>query len=177
MMYIFFFFFLFFFCMFLFFFFFFFFFFFSSRRRHTRCSRDWSSDVCSSDLRNRSSGTLAPGMMSGNGSATRRHALAAPTRRLSSAPANPIRTGFQSDGQRCATCWRVDTDPRLCLSERNQPGRSLPPGASAPWRSKLRSASWEVVSDDSFRSSIRQRLSSPPIPAHFTCRLRSTVPL
>src|SRR3989442_16043135 len=27
------------------------FFFFSSRRRHTRCGRDWSSDVCSSDLR------------------------------------------------------------------------------------------------------------------------------
>src|SRR6266498_4861065 len=25
-------------------------FFFSSRRRHTRCGRDWSSDVCSSDL-------------------------------------------------------------------------------------------------------------------------------
>src|SRR2546429_420682 len=24
-------------------------FFFTSRRRHTRCSRDWSSDVCSSD--------------------------------------------------------------------------------------------------------------------------------
>src|SRR2546422_719077 len=30
-----------------------FFFFFSSRRRHTRCSRDWSSDVCSSDLQAR----------------------------------------------------------------------------------------------------------------------------
>src|SRR5690606_6067821 len=29
---------------------FFLFFFFSSRRRHTRFSRDWSSDVCSSDL-------------------------------------------------------------------------------------------------------------------------------
>src|SRR5690606_39949739 len=29
---------------------FFVFFFFSSRRRHTRFSRDWSSDVCSSDL-------------------------------------------------------------------------------------------------------------------------------
>src|SRR5438067_9893029 len=29
----------------------FFFFFFSSRRRHTRSKRDWSSDVCSSDLR------------------------------------------------------------------------------------------------------------------------------
>src|SRR5690242_21030260 len=31
--------------------FFFFFFFFSSRRRHTRLTCDWSSDVCSSDLR------------------------------------------------------------------------------------------------------------------------------
>src|SRR5690606_39812380 len=32
-------------------------FFFSSRRRHTRFSRDWSSDVCSSDL---SSSTYRP---------------------------------------------------------------------------------------------------------------------
>src|SRR5438067_11267112 len=32
-------------------------FFFSSRRRHTRSKRDWSSDVCSSDL-SQSSGTL-----------------------------------------------------------------------------------------------------------------------
>src|SRR5256885_11355815 len=30
-----------------------FFFFFSSRRRHTRLQGDWSSDVCSSDLCNR----------------------------------------------------------------------------------------------------------------------------
>src|SRR5207302_7912011 len=30
-------------------------FFFSSRRRHTRFSRDWSSDVCSSDLLSSSS--------------------------------------------------------------------------------------------------------------------------
>src|SRR6266498_2311055 len=29
------------------------FFVFSSRRRHTSCGRDWSSDVCSSDLGNR----------------------------------------------------------------------------------------------------------------------------
>src|SRR5699024_12093305 len=28
-------------------------FFFSSRRRHTRSKRDWSSDVCSSDLKSR----------------------------------------------------------------------------------------------------------------------------
>src|SRR5690606_40652311 len=32
-------------------------FFFSSRRRHTRFSRDWSSDVCSSDL---AGGAAAP---------------------------------------------------------------------------------------------------------------------
>src|SRR2546421_4987776 len=32
----------------------FFCFFFSSRRRHTRSDRDWSSDVCSSDLLDRS---------------------------------------------------------------------------------------------------------------------------
>src|SRR5437868_15372764 len=37
-------------CFFLFICLFFFFFFFSSRRRHTRSKRDWSSDVCSSDL-------------------------------------------------------------------------------------------------------------------------------
>src|SRR5215510_12225386 len=42
------------------------FFFFSSRRRHTRWPRDWSSDVCSSDLvdnprRMRKGGIPAPG--------------------------------------------------------------------------------------------------------------------
>src|SRR5690606_38094002 len=31
---------------------------FSSRRRHTRFSRDWSSDVCSSDLHGRAAGCL-----------------------------------------------------------------------------------------------------------------------
>src|SRR2546422_926423 len=39
-----------------------FFFFFSSRRRHTRCSRDWSSDVCSSDLTNIVGRTIALGL-------------------------------------------------------------------------------------------------------------------
>src|SRR5947199_3320502 len=34
------------------------FFFFSSRRRHTRCLSDWSSDVCSSDLDNRTRGRV-----------------------------------------------------------------------------------------------------------------------
>src|SRR2546430_3743248 len=35
-------------------------FFFSSRRRHTRFDCDWSSDVCSSDLRGRFQETSAP---------------------------------------------------------------------------------------------------------------------
>src|SRR5690606_41438028 len=37
------------------------FFFFSSRRRHTRFSRDWSSDVCSSHLTDRLTGLLNRG--------------------------------------------------------------------------------------------------------------------
>src|SRR3712207_4480526 len=37
-----------------------FFFFFSSRRRHTRYWRDWSSDVCSSDLDGRAVRTRPP---------------------------------------------------------------------------------------------------------------------
>src|SRR6476620_12391284 len=37
-----------------------FFFFFSSRRRHTRYWRDWSSDVCSSDLNPRSPSSPPP---------------------------------------------------------------------------------------------------------------------
>src|SRR5258707_9472459 len=36
------------------------FFFFSSRRRHTRYWRDWSSDVCSSDLHHVGLGLLTP---------------------------------------------------------------------------------------------------------------------
>src|SRR5690606_40752118 len=35
-------------------------FFFSSRRRHTRFSRDWSSDVCSSDLGGGARGAAHP---------------------------------------------------------------------------------------------------------------------
>ena len=34
------------------------FFFFSSRRRHTRYWRDWSSDVCSSDLKRKGRGEV-----------------------------------------------------------------------------------------------------------------------
>src|SRR2546429_6389081 len=40
-------------------------FFFSSRRRHTRCSRDWSSDVCSSDLVHEAGRKAAPRLAAG----------------------------------------------------------------------------------------------------------------
>src|SRR6266850_8513192 len=41
-----------------------FFFFFSSRRRHTRLQGDWSSDVCSSDLRRVTQPTIRPASLS-----------------------------------------------------------------------------------------------------------------
>src|SRR3989449_7598072 len=53
------------------------FFFFSSRRRHTRCSRDWSSDVCSSDLVSGGAGVLAA---RGGGRSAGAGALSAPGR-------------------------------------------------------------------------------------------------
>src|SRR5690606_40029272 len=40
-------------------------FFFSRRRRHTSFSRDWSSDVCSSDLKQAREGKLTPAEMQG----------------------------------------------------------------------------------------------------------------
>src|SRR2546429_6269839 len=42
-------------------------FFFQGRRRHTRCSGDWSSDVCSSDLFTRLSGSLGVRAVIGGG--------------------------------------------------------------------------------------------------------------
>src|SRR5690606_39810801 len=59
-------------------------FFFSSRRRHTRFSRDWSSDVCSSDLhvlpetfdaQGRNSLDLAPTVLQLAGVQSRRNAF------------------------------------------------------------------------------------------------------
>src|SRR6266403_314337 len=47
-----------------------FFFFFSSRRRHTRSLRDWSSDVCSSDLLRRLIRELKPDVLHGHGAKT-----------------------------------------------------------------------------------------------------------
>src|SRR5699024_11311742 len=47
-------------------------FFFSSRRRHTRSKRDWSSDVCSSDLAQPAGGHREPGAVRCSGAGLRR---------------------------------------------------------------------------------------------------------
>src|SRR5206468_8456575 len=52
------------------------FFFFSSRRRHTRSDRDWSSDVCSSDLLGEFFHTALITNLAGAGSSLIRHHLA-----------------------------------------------------------------------------------------------------
>src|SRR5215510_8663853 len=51
----------------------FYFFFFSSRRRHTRWPRDWSSDVCSSDLEHPARSLRLFGVTGTNGKTTVAH--------------------------------------------------------------------------------------------------------
>src|SRR5207247_7425217 len=51
-------------------------FFFSSRRRHTRSTRDWSSDVCSSDLQAPPAPVLAAGSVAMTTTEVRRSARA-----------------------------------------------------------------------------------------------------
>src|SRR2546421_3258824 len=48
-----------------------FFFFFSSRRRHTRSDRDWSSDVCSSDLQSQAEDGIRDLIVTGDRKSTR----------------------------------------------------------------------------------------------------------
>src|SRR2546429_9334131 len=73
-------------------------FFFSSRRRHTRCSRDWSSDVCSSDLEARGGGRRGDRRRS---SAARRRALSADDRPDERAN----RSEERRVGKECRTRW------------------------------------------------------------------------
>src|SRR5699024_12195790 len=53
------------------------FFFFSSRRRHTRSKRDWSSDVCSSDLEDIEGMKYAQGILTVRGGQTSHAAVVA----------------------------------------------------------------------------------------------------
>src|SRR6266542_6317344 len=68
-------------------------FFFSSRRRHTRCYRDWSSDVCSSDL----GSAPAPGSAAAPGSA--------PAPDLAAGPAGSPRSEERRVGKECRSRW------------------------------------------------------------------------
>src|SRR5207245_8019387 len=73
-------------------------FFFSSRRRHTRCYRDWSSDVCSSDLlAHREQGTR---------SCHRQGRCALAARQLLQSP--PLRSEERRVGKECRSHWPAD---------------------------------------------------------------------
>src|SRR5947209_15587045 len=71
------------------------FFFFSSRRRHTRYWRDWSSDVCSSDLRLRC--RLR--------SIRRRSCTGSRTGRSRAGPWPPSRSEERRVGKECRSRW------------------------------------------------------------------------
>src|SRR5687768_18038543 len=77
-------------------FYFFFFFFFSSRRRHTRCSRDWSSDVCSSDL---------PRLPPTHAPSTSSSACARRRRLPESRGARRVRSEERRVGKECRSRW------------------------------------------------------------------------
>src|SRR2546421_12231832 len=71
------------------------FFFFSSRRRHTRSDRDWSSDVCSSDLASRGARTgYSTGRVEWSPSTTRAAARETPK------VTHRFHSGFQSSTAR-----------------------------------------------------------------------------
>src|SRR5438874_11799777 len=73
-------------------------FFFSSRRRHTRSLRDWSSDVCSSDL------SLATMVVSGNASVARLSHVAARAAHAAEKTAND-RSEERRVGKECRSRW------------------------------------------------------------------------
>src|SRR4030066_1521020 len=71
-----------------------FFFFFSSRRRHTRFKCDWSSDVCSSDLRENS-----------RSGPRRRHPPGAPLEDLRPLFHHEARSEERRVGKECRSRW------------------------------------------------------------------------
>src|SRR5436305_14862887 len=76
-------------------------FFFSSRRRHTRCGRDWSSDVCSSDLvilRDKKAGCICQMQSSGTRGQLQRLLEAF-------AGGGPLRSEERRVGKECRTRW------------------------------------------------------------------------
>src|SRR5690606_23108719 len=135
------------------------FFFFSSRRLHTRFSRDWSSDVCSSDLDDRNAcGCLPTGAgqpASSSGPVPGRHWQPAPAsarRRSPDArspqhPPDPVRTGSRAAGT------RADADAESSGGPQNR--KSTPTETMSPSKVAL-------GSPRNSRRAIASRESAPP---------------
>src|SRR6266536_4950942 len=87
------------------------FFFFSSRRRHTRSTRDWSSDVCSSDLIERRTGSTMRRCTAAPGYRTRTARLRA--RAPAGRPAAALRSAASSDPQPTAASHRASRSSGL----------------------------------------------------------------
>src|SRR5207253_3800664 len=100
-----------------------FFFFFSSRRRHTRWPRDWSSDVCSSDLVTGEAGDARapaeillierlhhPDHLAGSLNARRRfrERLAAESRLLRVTEGAVVRSEERRVGKECRSGWGAE---------------------------------------------------------------------
>src|SRR5437868_15539219 len=82
-------------------------FFFSSRRRHTRSKRDWSSDVCSSDL---TSYAGCAGFARGGRSATSKNAMHEPSamRKKMWKYGKLSRSEERRVGKECRSRWRPE---------------------------------------------------------------------
>src|SRR5438128_12665719 len=88
------------------------FFFFSSRRRHTRCYRDWSSDVCSSDLSSppRCSPEVRTGSWVASTPASSAVATSSSTRKPPAAPSG--RSEERRVGKECRARWEPYHDKK-----------------------------------------------------------------
>src|SRR6266852_7591929 len=105
-----------------------FFFFFSSRRRHTRCYRDWSSDVCSSDLLRCGSWCRTPG--TGSRSA----------RCCCSPRSGSQRSEERRVGKECRSLWSPDHEKKKVengLQLMVAPGNSIPHNDNVRVRIKI----------------------------------------
>src|SRR5690625_7306203 len=80
-------------------------FFFSSRRRHTRWPRDWSSDVCSSDLASPATAALAPRSEGCPSPSAPCPGSSAPRSQCTGSPISSVRSEERRVGKECNTRW------------------------------------------------------------------------
>src|SRR5204863_4661977 len=102
---------------------------FSSRRRHTRSLRDWSSDVCSSDLSCTGTTESSARMCDGTGTCLPGTSQACPTNCQGGAcnrtcsDQNPCQTGFYCDA--AGTCKLRSEERRVGKEGRSREAPSL----------------------------------------------------